>query len=813
MDASPPPGEPPLYCDTALPVPIDKLFTYAIPVALGGRVRKGCRVTVPFGSRTLAGFVLETHRNPPDFEVRPVQSLLDDEPALVDGLIELGLWIARYYCTPVGEVLKTMMPLRGQVRSKRVVRLTPQGQSAVDGIDSMIVAAGPDAEILAALRARSLTMSTLSRKVSGAGEAVRRLRQRGLVEVETVVEDRDPMRARNAVLTVALGNPEAAPAKPKAGERWLLDLLRRSPGRHDLRALAVERRDAGSVARRLAKTGAVLLERKRAAGGEGEAAPTLALSATQQEAVQVIATAVEQRRFESFLLHGVTGSGKTEVYLRAIETALAAGRSALLLVPEIALTPALAAQFFERFGDRTAVLHSALTDSQRLDQWQRIKAGVARVVLGTRSAVFAPVADLGLAIVDEEHDSSYKQGEAPRYSARDVAVVRARSAGAPVVVGSATPGIETRHNAETGKYTLLSMPSRIMERPLPVVRKVDMRREFTETGRNLLFSRELIKAVRECLARGEQAMILLNRRGYSTYLICRSCGERMECPHCSVTLTYHRRDKTMLCHFCDHAAPVPERCNACEKEYLHFHGSGSERVEDELSRFFPDASVARLDRDTVRGRDAFESILGGFRDGRSNLLVGTQMIAKGHDIPNVTLVCVVDSDVGLGRPDFRAAERTFQLLTQVAGRAGRGEKPGQVLIQTMNPDHYAIDLAASQDYEAFYRRETQFRKALWYPPFTSMALMIVRSAKLSEAASMSADLAKHLQPPPEGLRLMGPATAPMVKLKADYRFQFLIKSLRRSAVAPFLARAREYALERKWPATALVIDVDPVDFL
>ena len=810
MEEAPPRDELPQYCEAALPVPLEKLFTYSVPAAVRGRVRAGCRVLVPFGPRTVAGVVIKVHRNKPSFAVRSIQKLLDEEPSISPDLLDLGRWVARYYCTPLGEVLKSMLPLRGETRSKKVVSLTPKGAAA---LAATVVAVDIDSEVLASLRKRPLSLQHLSRKHRGAGDAVRRLRQRGMVAVESVVEKRDPTMARDAVLTVELGDMGLVPAKPSAGERWLLEFLRRNPGRHDLRALSVERRDAVPVARKLSKAGGVLLQATRPRSKAGEAAPRLDLNRSQQECLDAITSAIAECRFETFLLHGVTGSGKTEVYLRAIEAALALGLLALLLVPEIALTPVLASQLLTRFGERMAVLHSALSDSQRSDQWHRIQEGRARVVLGTRSAVFAPISDLGLAVVDEEHDGSYKQADAPRYNGRDVAIVRARSAGAPVVVGSATPGIETRYNSETGKYTLLIMPTRIMERPLPAVRKVDMRREFTETGHNLLFSRALIGGVQSCLARGEQAMILLNRRGFSTYVLCRSCGQRIECPNCSVTLTYHKRDNHLLCHYCDHSEPVPGHCGACGSQYLHFHGSGSEKVEDELARHFPDARIARLDRDTVRGRDYYETILSGFRNGDSNLLVGTQMIAKGHDIPNVTLVCVVDADVGLGRPDFRAAERTFQLLTQVAGRAGRGEKPGRVLVQTMNPDHYAIDLAASQDYDAFYRRESGFRNALWYPPFTSMASIIVRSATLAEAIALSGELAKHLQPPPEGLRLMGPASAPMVKLRTDYRFQFLIKSLSRGAVAQVLARARRYAEDRQWPATALLVDVDPIDFL
>ncbi len=800
----------PEYCEVALPVPLEKLFTYVVPGSEAGRVRPGCRALVPFGNRSLVGVVLRVHRSEPEFRPRPVKELLDVEPPLHEDLLGLARWIAGYYCTPVGEVLKAMLPLKGERRAKWVVSLTPEGLAEVE---RMVLAAGVEAELLESLRSRPLTLQYLARKHRGGAEAVRKLRRRGWVRIERVEEDRDPTRRRDTLLLVEIGDPEAVPAKPSSGERWLLEFLRRNPGRHDLRALAVERADAVRVARGLARDGSVRLE----AVLVGRESPTSGLrpdpSPSQQEALLAILPAIRERRFETFLLHGVTGSGKTEVYLRAIEETIGLGRSALLLVPEIALTPALASQFFERFGDRMAVLHSGLTDPQRADQWRRIRSGAAGVVLGTRSAVFAPVRDLGLVIVDEEHDGSYKQGEAPRYNGRDVAIVRGRGAGAPVVVGSATPGIETRHNAETGKYTLLTMPTRVMERPLPTVQKVDMRREFTETGRSHLFSRSLVRAVQDCLARGEQAMILLNRRGFSTYVVCRSCGRRAECPNCSVTLTFHKREQCLLCHYCDHAEPVPSLCDGCSSGYLDFQGSGSEKVEDELSRHFPEARIARLDRDTVKGRDRYETILSGFRRGDSNLLVGTQMIAKGHDIPNVTLVCVVNSDIGLGRPDFRAAERTFQLLTQVAGRAGRGEKPGHVLLQTMNPDHYAIDLAAKQDYEAFYRRERTFRRELWYPPFTSMASITVRSSDLSLATAWAGELAENLRPVPDGMHIMGPASAPLVKLRADYRFQFLIKSLSRSAVAGLLARARTFAEERRWPASALVLDVDPVDFL
>lgn len=798
------------FCEAALPVPLDRTFTYSVPRGLVGRVMPGCRVRVPLAARTVTGVVLRTHEQAPKRTVRPISKLLDSEPALSAELIDLGRWISRYYCTPVGEVFRAMLPLAGETRQTRDVALTDAGSRV---LDEALVIETTERAILTALRRKALTFPYLAGKYEHGGDAIKRLHKRGLVEFRERVEERDPTMARGAALRVELTSIDSVPEQSRAGDRWLLGYLRQHPGSHDLRALAVQRSDAVAVARRLAGAGAVRIEVVEERPADAMSRDRHELSEDQRSALGSIREALAAGRFQTFLLHGVTGSGKTEVYLRATEEALALGRSVLVLMPEIALTPASAEQFFGWFGDRVAVLHSGLGSRQRSDQWRRVRDGKARVVLGTRSAVFAPLSKLGLVIVDEEHDSSYKQAESPRYNGRDVAIVRGRSSGAVVLIGSATPGLETCFNARNGKYAQLTMPRRIMERPLPAVRIVDMRLEFSETGRNLLFSRELSTAVRECLARGEQAMILLNRRGFSTFVLCRSCGHRIECPNCSVTLTYHRRDKHLLCHFCDHSESLPARCPACGRKYLHFHGSGSEKVEAELGKNFPKARIARLDRDTVQTRNSYETILGAFRDGERNLLVGTQMIAKGHDIPNVTLVCVVDADVGLGVPDFRAAERTFQLLTQVAGRAGRGEKSGQVLIQTMNPQHYAIELAGKQDYDAFYERETKFRKAMWYPPYSSVATILVRSPELSEAATMSGALGRDLMPPPEGLRVVGPASAPKAKLRTEYRFQFLVRSVNRKSLAELLAKARRFAERRKWPATALIIDVDPVDFL
>jgi primosomal protein N' (replication factor Y) len=499
--------------------------------------------------------------------------------------------------------------------------------------------------------------------------------------------------------------------------------------------------------------------------------------------------------------------------LRSIEAALALGKNALLLVPEIALTPAVAGQFFHRFGKQVAILHSAFGDAERAEQWRRIRNGQARVVVGTRSGVFAPVQNLGLVIVDEEHDGSYKQQETPRYHGRDVALLRAKNANAIAVLGSATPSVETRFNGESGKYRLLELPERIARRPMPEVQIVDMRTEFLETKKQATFSRKLLEEMRQRLEQGEQAMLLLNRRGFSSFMVCRACGERLQCENCSVVLTHHRRDRRMLCHYCGYAEKVPAECPKCGSDYIQFLGTGSERVEDELHQHLPTARIARLDRDTASGKGAFERILQSFRDGDIDILVGTQMIAKGHDIPNVTLVGVVLADIGLSVPDFRAAERSFQLLTQAAGRAGRGDVPGRVIVQTLNPDHYAVRFAAAQDYEGFYKKEIEFRKWLRYPPFAALANVLVRAEKREEALRLATQLGRVLMPPAEGMRVMGPAEAALLRLKNEFRYQILLKAAKRSTLRQVLNELRHFAESEKWSPTALVIDVDPISIV
>ena len=804
---------PAVYCDVSLPVPLDQPFTYRLPETLRHRVHAGCRVLVPFGTRKLTGVVLATHDHPPASAPKEALRLLDEEPALDQELLKLGRWIASYYCAPLGETLRAMTPLSGEMRRGKIYSLTPSGRDAARQLHlGANEENDPVVEVLRMLDERPRAAAYLARKIQKGAAALRSLEKKGFVEAEQVSAGRDPLRASAARLRVEFVARPTDLKLPKA-ERELLSYLELYPGTHNLADLKNVAAEASPAARSLARRNLVRLTLEALGIEAVETRGPHQLNPHQQKAFDQIRAAIEAKQFHPFLLQGVTGSGKTEVYLRAMEATLASGRSALMLVPEIGLTPAVAGQFQQRFGDRVAILHSAFHDSERAQEWRRIRAGAAGVVVATRSGVFAPVRHLGLIVVDEEHDQSYKQQETPRYHGRDVAIVRARDAGAVVVLGSATPSLESRYNAERGKYSHLTLPERIERRPMPRVELIDMRREFLETRKQATFSRGLIDAVTERLDHGEQTMLLLNRRGFSSFVACRACGWRQECENCSVTLHYHRRDRRMLCHYCNSSARVPDRCPQCDSEFIQFIGLGSERVEDELHGAFPRARIARLDRDTVGGKRDYENILSAFRAGDYDILVGTQMIAKGHDIPNVTLVGIVSADVGLGLPDFRAAERTFQLLTQAAGRAGRGSTPGIVLIQTLNPDHYAVRCAAAQDYEAFYAKEIEFRRMMAYPPFGALANVVVRARHEEEALQRSAALARLLQPPPEGVKVMGPAAAAIARLKNEFRYQMLLKSSSRKRLNQILGELRAYAAAQKWHATSLMIDVDPATLL
>ncbi len=834
----------PAYCEVALPVPLDRVFTYA--VREGQEPRRGARVIAPFRNEKLIGVVTAVHvKAPADFEVRFLEAVLDqdanlaegDGPLLNDNLLSLGEWMAQYYLAPLGEVLRGMLPLMAEVRRTVYYRITDLGRDvlagSLDGDSARISrrssgsgarrkgqlsAEDQDLErrVLARLAAgEPVKVSTLRTATAATLPVLAALVRKKWIARETAAVEHDARRTERIAVLV----PEAR--LPALTEKQQAILAELAACGNELPLAELRRKELpSSTLQTLVRRGLVRIEERPAAfhlGGLRSAMVPHQINGAQLDALASIATALGA--FHPFLLHGVTGSGKTAVYLAAMQRALDRGLASILLVPEIGLTPQTAGLLDAAFGDRVALLHSALTPEERSEQWRRIRRGEAPIVVGTRSAIFAPVPNLGLILVDEEHDQSYKQEETPRYNARDVAVMRAKLEGAVVVMGSATPSLESWQNSATGKYTRIEMRDRVMNRPLPEVELVDMRREFQETGREQLFSRRLVVETQEALDRGEQALILLNRRGYSFAVICRACGEKLECRNCAISLTHHkppledagvaREGQRLECHYCGFRAVVPARCPKCDSEHLYYLGAGSEQGEERLAEIFPGARIGRMDRDTVRGRHDLERLLARLHSGEINLLVGTQMIAKGHDIHGITLVGVVGCDHSLSMPDFRAAERVFQLMTQVSGRAGRGELPGRVVVQTYYPDHYAIMAASKHDYASFVERELKYRRWMHYPPFGVLANVLVQSAKLEEAARWSSVLGKWLErAKPEGVRVLGPCTAPIARIKGTYRFHLILKAGSRKALNVALRGMLGHADSAGVPRRNLIVDVD-----
>ncbi len=812
----------PEFCDVAVPVPLDMVFTYRVPADVAPVV--GGRVLVPFRQQRMTGIVVELHDRKPSVTTKSILALLDTTPVLDAQLLQLGRWIADYYLAPLGEVFRTMLPLNAEFKRAIGYRLTEEGQMALhlagmsgssarskrtpeeqaDEFRVLDYLAGyesaPDGSNL--VREETLRSATRTSKFILSG----------MVRKKWLLRE-DISAARDATRTVKIALLKSAEGKLNDNQRKLIDTLAASGGKapvESLQTLDVPRTTLATLVRR----GLIEVHQEPAGFSVSHSKPRPSLfdfdlNSAQKLALSRVRESVAACKYSGMLLHGVTGSGKTAVYLAAMRSVLEAGRSAILLVPEIGLTPAVAADLHQIFGDEVAILHSALSDRERAEQWHRIKRGEARMVVGTRSAVFAPVADLALIIVDEEHDSSYKQEETPRYHARDIAVVRARMANAVVVLGSATPSLESYFNAKKSKYALVELPDRVEQRPLPEVEIIDMRLEFQETGQEQVVSRTLAAEIKERLDRKEQVMVLLNRRGYSPVVLCRTCGKKLECQNCAIALTHHKREHKMVCHYCGYTAPVPKACVHCGSEYVYFLGTGSEKLEELLHGMFPQARIARLDRDTVRSHEDFERALSGLNEGQLDLLVGTQMIAKGHDIHGVTLVGVVGADVALGLPDFRAAERTFQLLTQVAGRAGRGQTPGKVVLQTYFQDHYAVQYAARHDFIGFYEKELQFRSWMHYPPYSALANVLVRSNKLDDALQWSGTLGKWFDSTRhEGVRVLGPAAAPIMRLKRDYRYHFVLKSASREKLNNTLRTMLAYAAQKKIPRTQVIVDVD-----
>jgi primosomal protein N' (replication factor Y) len=801
------------FAEVALPVAVHGTFTYAIPPVLRDSVRLGSRVEVPFGAKRNTGFVVGlTDRAPDSGKIKPILGVLDDdEPALLPEIIDLCRWAADYYIAPLGEMLRTALPANMSARGKREISLAGDEAMIASAIEAKQILE-TDLALIEELRRRPLPFAAALEASSRS--TIDRLRDAGIVTVADRVTDAKGVRYDRFVIL------ETPPDGLTAKQQQAVELLASRGGEMSVRALE----NAGvsaAVLGALSKKNVIRIERRARrhtldaflAGLDPASVGEIRHSEEQRAAIAAIRAGLGT--FAPFLLEGVTGSGKTEVYIELMRDAVRRGEQALLLVPEISLTPVFASRLKERFGERIAILHSSLSASERFDQWWRARRGEVDVAIGPRSALFTPFQRLGLIVVDEEGDSAYKQDESPRYNARDLAVVRAQFRGIPIVLGSATPSLESRENAARGKYTLIRMLSRVESRPLPIADVIDLRKERAEKEDKgfVIFSNPLKERLKETFAAGEQAIILMNRRGYAPYLLCRDCGHDFRCRDCSVTLTVHRREGLLICHYCGLRKKIPEHCPLCNGVTMQPIGFGTEKVEERFRRDFPGISVAVLDRDSTRKKGDLVRILDAFRRQETQALIGTQMLSKGHHFPSVTLTAVLNADSILGYPDFRSAEKTFYLLTQVAGRSGRGDLIGTVLIQSAFPTHYAIQHALRHDYEAFYESEIQFRKTFHYPPVTSMIAILFRGEHLTDVDRAALECGRKLEEalkPVAGTRIQGPAPAPMARIKGVYRYQILLRSPHRTA----LRKAVEAVMiGKKWKGVEVAIDVDPINIL
>ena len=815
----------PNFVEVALPIPVRQAFTYSVPTEMQERIAVGSRLQVPFGRRTVTGYAVVFHETLSEelgleeSSIKEVVQLLDSTPLLTEEILTLTQWAAGYYASSWGEMLKASLPAGINATVEEILRITEAGTDFLATADERRT---QKIDLLEFLRDHGETNFRRLKKKFGVSRVQRIARELDdlgfITRLQRAVTPKVTTKKRQAVRLVD-GDPPATEKMPTPQQRRIIDVLKN----HDFllaKGLMEQAKVGISPIKTLARRGLVEIfqaevRRDPMATSELPKAELLTLTDEQSAVVAKIEKSLGSESYRSFLLHGVTGSGKTEVYIRIIKRTLKMRKSALMLVPEIALTPVFSKRLRSVFGEKVAILHSSLSTGERFDEWRRIRSGEATVAIGTRSAVFAPLQNIGLIVVDEEHDGSYRQHEMPFYNARDVAIVRANNAKAVIILGSATPAVESFHNSRIGKSTYLSLPNRIGNRPMAKAQIVDMRAVFAQTGKDEILAPELIGAIEETRKKGEQCIILLNRRGFSQFVLCRSCGESIRCVNCDITLTFHKSEQRLVCHYCNHKVKTPQQCPSCESEFIYFLGEGTQQIEKILQKTFPDLRIARVDRDSTKKRRELERVLMSFSEGELDMLVGTQMIAKGHDFPNVTMVGVVSVDAGLSMPDFRSAEKTFQLLTQVAGRAGRGKLPGQVLIQTYYPDHYAIKHAKNQDYDSFYEQEIGFRKSMHYPPFVALASILVKhpnynyaleNAQILRSALGSADMNKHCI-------ILGPAPAPLSRLKGEHRLQILIKSRNRKHLRKTIDFATAEAEAKSCDMKIVYVEIDPINLL
>jgi primosomal protein N' (replication factor Y) len=812
---------PTTYLEVAVAAPIHQTLTYAPPPD-AATLLPGQRLLVPLGNRQVTGYLLGFAEAPPEgTTAKAASEVLDQAPLFPANMIPFFRWISRYYHHPLGEVIKTALPGGLTRQSKRQLVLAEAGRAPV--ADFHAKEGGPTwlADLLAH---GSLTPAATAKVLTGPEKKLcTQWLRNGWLELATVVSE-ESSRAKTEVVVQMVARSEGPSPKLKPSEQKTLDLLNAlttsEPRAIPRRELTREYPGAGPALKTLAEKGLVVLEERRLFRDPfGEPPPffppPVQLTDEQQTALAAILPEIEARRFAPFLLHGVTGSGKTEVYLQAAEATLAQGRQVLVLVPEIALATQLEAHFYSRFGEQVALIHSGLSSGERFDQWSRIASGEARVVIGARSALFAPLPGPGLIIVDEEHDSAYKQEDGLRYHGRDLALLRGSMQQAVVLLGSATPAITTFHQAQSSKFRLLTLSKRVEERPLPEVEIVDLQAIKTVSGRPPLFSPQLTQALRRNFAAGQQSLLFLNRRGFANLMLCQECGQTMQCRHCQVSLTFHKGRKELLCHYCGYASRADIVCPNCRSGSLVPVGFGTERIEAELRELLPKARIARLDRDTTQNRRDFLAILKAVHAGEIDILVGTQMITKGHHFPRVTLVGIVWADAGLGIPDFRSGERTFQLLAQVTGRAGRGEEKGRVIVQTHQPNHYSVALAQAHDYQGLYDKEIALRQRLGYPPFSRLINLRLEGENEAQVRAFAEQLGTTARKKAAGkVEVLGPVPAPLARIRNHYRWQLLLKGAPIEALHALCQHLLDLSPQRAGStAVKLTLDVDPENML